>query len=106
MFILAAQDFVAEENGELVLRFHDDPAMMNDWPEDGVEAATAAKKPPVSATCGTRLPSGRRAGRRGRIDHRILSRRMLEHYSHIRLNAKKAALDRLDESRKTIKMIK
>jgi integrase len=27
-----------------------------------------------------------------------LSRRMLEHYSHIRLNAKKAALDRLDES--------
>lgn len=67
MFILAAQDFVAEENGELVLRFHDDPAMMNDWPEDGVEAATAAKKPPVSATCGTRLPSGRRAGRRGRI---------------------------------------
>jgi integrase len=31
-----------------------------------------------------------------------LSRRMLEHYSHIRLNAKKAALDRLDASaRKT-----
>ena len=29
-----------------------------------------------------------------------LSRRMLEHYSHIRLNAKKAALDRLDESGK------
>ena len=27
-----------------------------------------------------------------------LSRRMLEHYSHIRLNAKKAALDRLDTS--------
>jgi predicted nucleic acid-binding Zn-ribbon protein len=27
-----------------------------------------------------------------------LSRRMLEHYSHIRLNAKKAALDRLDGS--------
>ena len=27
-----------------------------------------------------------------------LSRRMLEHYSHIRLNAKKAALDRLDEA--------
>lgn len=27
-----------------------------------------------------------------------LSRWMLEHYSHIRLNAKKAALDRLDES--------
>jgi len=29
-----------------------------------------------------------------------LSRRMLEHYSHIRLKAKKAALDRLDESTK------
>jgi integrase len=29
-----------------------------------------------------------------------LSRRMLEHYSHIRLNAKKAALDRLDDSGK------
>ena len=29
-----------------------------------------------------------------------LSRRMLEHYSHIRLNAKKAALDRLDQSAK------
>lgn len=27
-----------------------------------------------------------------------LSRRMLEHYSHIRLNATKAALDRLDEA--------
>jgi integrase len=27
-----------------------------------------------------------------------LSRRMLEHYSHIRLAAKKAALDRLHES--------
>jgi integrase len=30
-----------------------------------------------------------------------LSRRMLEHYSHIRLNAKKAALDRLEQSGKT-----
>jgi integrase len=29
-----------------------------------------------------------------------LSRRMLEHYSHIRLKAKKAALDRLDGSTK------
>jgi integrase len=29
-----------------------------------------------------------------------LSRRMLEHYSHIRLNAKKAALDRLDQATK------
>jgi integrase len=30
-----------------------------------------------------------------------LSRRMLEHYSHIRIDAKKGALDRLDKSRKT-----
>jgi integrase len=37
-----------------------------------------------------------------------LSRRMLEHYSHIRLNAKKAALDRLDSSTRgaTIKSAK
>jgi hypothetical protein len=32
-----------------------------------------------------------------------LSRRMLEHYSHIRLAAKKAALDRLQEPRKARK---
>jgi integrase len=31
-----------------------------------------------------------------------LSRRMLEHYSHIRLNAKKQALDRLDQSGKAV----
>ncbi|MEO6239553.1 MAG: tyrosine-type recombinase/integrase, partial [Vicinamibacterales bacterium] len=42
----------------------------------------------------------------GEADHVVesitghLSRRMLEHYSHIRLHAKKAALDRLDENRK------
>jgi integrase len=37
-----------------------------------------------------------------------LSRRMLEHYSHIRLNAKKAALDRLDQATKapSVKAIK
>jgi hypothetical protein len=29
----------------------------------------------------------------------LASRRMLEHYSHIGLKAKKAALDRLDDSR-------
>jgi integrase len=36
------------------------------------------------------------------------SRRMLEHYSHIRLKAKKAALDRLEESGKapSIKSVK
>jgi integrase len=33
-----------------------------------------------------------------------LSRRMLEHYSHIRINAKKAALDRLDGSASTSSM--
>jgi hypothetical protein len=32
-----------------------------------------------------------------------LSRRMLEHYSHIRLAAKKAALDRLQAPRKATK---
>jgi hypothetical protein len=32
-----------------------------------------------------------------------LSRRMLEHHSHIRLTAKKAALDRLNEPRKVRK---
>jgi integrase len=43
----------------------------------------------------------------GEADHVVesisghLSRRMLEHYSHIRIDAKKRALDRLDESRKT-----
>jgi integrase len=42
----------------------------------------------------------------GEADHVVesitghLSRKMLEHYSHIRLKAKKDALDRLDESRK------
>ena len=34
-----------------------------------------------------------------------LSRRMLEHYSHIRLSAKKAALDRLGGRRKCTKVI-
>jgi hypothetical protein len=37
-----------------------------------------------------------------------LSRRMLEHYSHIRLNGKRAALDRLEQSGKaaTLKNVK
>ena len=35
-----------------------------------------------------------------------LSRRMLEHYSHIRLKAKKAALDRLDESAKAAPLVR
>jgi integrase len=45
----------------------------------------------------------------GEADHVVesitghLSRRMLEHYSHIRLTAKRAALDRLSEPRKARK---
>ena len=47
--------------------------------------------------------------RRKQPDHVVesvtgqLSRRMLEHYSHIRLAAKKAALDRLQTPRKGVK---
>ena len=49
VFILAAEDFIAVEDGELVLRFHYHPATMEDWPEDSRAAATAAaaKKPPA-----------------------------------------------------------
>ena len=48
IFVLAPNDFVAEENGELVLRFHYRPATIDDWPEEARQAATAAaaKKPP------------------------------------------------------------
>ena len=49
VFILAAEDFIAEEDGELVIHFHYRPATMNDWSEDGLADATTAakKKPPV-----------------------------------------------------------
>ena len=48
VFILAAEDFIAEEDGELVLRFHYRPATMDDWPQEALKEATAAaaKKPP------------------------------------------------------------
>lgn len=48
-FILAADDFINVEDGELVLRFQYRPATMSDWPEGALKAATAAaaKKPPV-----------------------------------------------------------
>jgi hypothetical protein len=51
-------------------------------------------------------PSSPGCSRPGEPDHVVesitghLSRRMLEHYSHNRLKAKKAALDRLNESTK------
>ena len=49
VFILAADDFIAVEDGELVLRFEYRPGRMEDWPEEARAAATAAaaKKPPV-----------------------------------------------------------
>lgn len=49
VFILADDDFINEEDGELVLRFHYRPATMNDWPPEALQGATAAaaKKPPV-----------------------------------------------------------
>lgn len=34
VFILASEDFIAEEDGELVIRFEYRPATMNDWPEE------------------------------------------------------------------------
>jgi hypothetical protein len=48
-----------------------------------------------------RRTGGRQTGPRRRIDHGPFFAAVLEHYSHIRLNAKKAALDRLKESAKT-----
>jgi adenine-specific DNA-methyltransferase len=49
VFILAADDFISVEDGELVLRFRYRPATMSDWPEAALRTATAAaaKKPPV-----------------------------------------------------------
>ena len=49
VFVLPSDDFVAEENGDLVLRFHYRPATMDDWSEEARQAATVAaeKKPPV-----------------------------------------------------------
>ncbi len=53
VFILAAEDFIAEEDGEsgkeLVLRFEYRPATLHDWSEEARAKATAAakKKPPA-----------------------------------------------------------
>ena len=44
VFILAAEDFIAEEGGDLILRFAYRPAMLNDWPESEREGK---KKPPA-----------------------------------------------------------
>jgi adenine-specific DNA-methyltransferase len=44
VFILAAEDFIAEEDGELVLRFAYRPATLTDWPESEREGK---KKPPA-----------------------------------------------------------
>ena len=41
VFVLAAEDFIAEEDGELVLRFEYRPATVADWP-----AGSARPKPP------------------------------------------------------------
>jgi adenine-specific DNA-methyltransferase len=49
VFVLAADNFAAIENGELVLNFQYRPATMGDWPAGARRTATAAagKKPPV-----------------------------------------------------------
>src|SRR3546814_11519506 len=44
VFILAGEDFIAEEDGELVLRFAYRPAILTDWPECEREGK---KKPPA-----------------------------------------------------------
>ena len=47
VFILApviGRDFIAEENGELVIRFEYRPATLTDWPDDVREGKT---KPPA-----------------------------------------------------------
>ncbi|MCS3903864.1 hypothetical protein J2T55_001896 [Methylohalomonas lacus] len=49
LFILVNEDFIAEEDGELVIRFEYRPATMDDWSEEAKAQATAAaaKKPPT-----------------------------------------------------------
>ena len=44
VFILAAEDFIAEEDGDLILRFAYRPATLTDWPESEREGK---KKPPA-----------------------------------------------------------
>ncbi|MEX2523720.1 MAG: DNA methyltransferase [Gammaproteobacteria bacterium] len=49
VFILAKDDFIAEEDGELIIRFEYRPATLEDWTEVARQNATAAaaKKPPT-----------------------------------------------------------
>lgn len=49
VFILAREDFITEEDGELVIRFEYRPATLEDWTEKARENATPAakKKPPT-----------------------------------------------------------
>ncbi len=44
VFILASEDFITEENKELVIRFEYRPATLNDWPDDQRAGKT---KPPT-----------------------------------------------------------
>ena len=44
VFILASEDFIAEEDSDLVLRFDYRPATLGDWPENEREGK---KKPPA-----------------------------------------------------------
>jgi adenine-specific DNA-methyltransferase len=44
VFVLAANDFIVEENGELSIRFEYRPATLTDWPEELCEGRT---KPPA-----------------------------------------------------------
>jgi len=44
VFVLAEPDFIAEEDGELIIRFEYRPATLTDWPEDLREGKT---KPPL-----------------------------------------------------------
>lgn len=49
VFIFASDNAIAEEGGELIIRFHYRPATLDDWTATAREAATAAaaKKPPT-----------------------------------------------------------
>lgn len=44
VFVLASEDYLAEEDGDLILRFAYRPASLNDWPESEREGK---KKPPA-----------------------------------------------------------
>jgi hypothetical protein len=73
----------------------------------GLASAAGCRRPAwptvsrLAAYDGDAIARGRRTRSRRRTNYGHLSRRMFEHYSHIRLSAKKAALDRLEQSGKT-----